>query len=67
MVVMRVKRQTSVEFSKDLTARLVAATKVLDVPKSRILRRALTAYLDGLPAEQREAIDAKMATAEATP
>jgi predicted transcriptional regulator len=57
----RTRRAQTISLTPELGAKLDAAEKVLDVPKSRIHRRALTAYFDGLPTDQRIAIEARAA------
>ena len=58
---MRTLQPRSVTLTRDLDARVDAAAEaVLDVPKSRIHRRALDAYFAGLPQDQRDAIQARV-------
>ena len=55
----RTRRAQTISLTPELGAKLDAAEVVLDVPKSRIHRRALIAYFAGLPAEQLAAIEAR--------
>ncbi|MEP7125707.1 MAG: hypothetical protein ABJE95_32555 [Byssovorax sp.] len=48
----------------DLDSRLEAAEVVLDSSRSRLHRLAVTAFLDGLPAEQRNAIQTRAAAGQ---
>lgn len=56
----RTRRAQSISLTPDLGAKLDAAEVVLDVPKSRIGRRALALFFDNLPPEQRAAIEARV-------
>jgi predicted transcriptional regulator len=59
---MRRQHPQHVALPADLAARVDAAAAVLDTPKARIYRRALTAYLDGLPQDVRDAMAAHVPT-----